>query len=133
MNLCHFNSYDNLRHRSIAAVSGSTFKNENMCHNLKGLNRKQIRVCKRNVELMTSVKEGAEMAIRECQHQFKYRKWNCTTINKKNEPVFGNALNKGKDSSFTFDFYKFPDEQTSIEIFKVFSVDFKYSRRFDVA
>jgi Na+-transporting NADH:ubiquinone oxidoreductase subunit NqrF len=82
---------------------------------------------------MTSVKEGAEMAIRECQHQFKYRKWNCTTINKKNEPVFGNALNKGKDSSFTFDFYKFPDEQTSIEIFKVFSVDFKYSRRFDVA
>lgn len=36
------------------------------------------------------------MAIKECQHQFKYRKWNCTTINKKNEPVFGNALNKGK-------------------------------------
>lgn len=36
------------------------------------------------------------MAIEECQHQFKYRRWNCTTINKENEPVFGNALNKGK-------------------------------------
>lgn len=91
------------RWMSIAAVSGSTFKNENMCHNLKGLNRKQIRVCKRNVELMTSVKEGAEMAIRECQHQFKYRKWNCTTINKKNEPVFGNALNKGtREAAFVY-------------------------------
>jgi hypothetical protein len=78
------------------ALSGSTFENENMCQHLSGLNRKQIRVCKRNVELMPSVKRGAEMAIQECQHQFKYRKWNCTTINKHNEPVFGNALNKGK-------------------------------------
>jgi hypothetical protein len=74
-----------------------------MCQYLKGLNRKQIRVCKRNVELMPSVKKGAEMAIQECQHQFKYRKWNCTTINKKNEPVFGNALNKGKTCVLHFE------------------------------
>lgn len=67
-----------------------------MCLRLKGLNRKQVRVCKRHVELMSSVKKGAEMAIQECQHQFKYRKWNCTTINNENEPVFGNALNKGE-------------------------------------
>ena len=85
------------------ALSGFTFENEEMCSHLKSLNRKQIRVCKRNVELMPSVKRGAEMAIKECQHQFKYRKWNCTTINKQNEPVFGNALNKGtREAAFVY-------------------------------
>ncbi|XP_046851577.1 protein Wnt-4-like isoform X2 [Xenia sp. Carnegie-2017] len=86
--------------RSIA-LSGTTFENENMCHILKGLNKKQVRVCRRNVELMNSVKKGAEIAIAECQHQFQYRKWNCSTVNKNNEPVFGNALNKGtRESAF---------------------------------
>ena len=75
----------------------STINNEKICHHLKDWNTKQIRVCRKNVELMNSVKEGAAMAIRECQHQFRYRKWNCTTMNKKNEPVFGNALNKGRE------------------------------------
>lgn len=103
--------FNDICHRSIA-LSGTTFENENMCHILKGLNKKQVRVCKRHVELMNSVKKGAEIAIAECQHQFKYRKWNCSTVNKNNEPVFGNALNKGgqiihnpKESSPYLTFY----------------------------
>ena len=75
---------------------GSSIKNEKVCNHLKGLNSKQIRVCRRHIELMNSVNEGATISIRECQHQFRFRKWNCTTVNKENEPVFGNALNKGR-------------------------------------
>lgn len=45
---------------------------------------------------MNSVKFGATVAVQECQHQFRYRKWNCTTEQFEKSPVFGNSANGGK-------------------------------------
>lgn len=44
---------------------------------------------------MPSVAEGVKLGIQECQHQFRGRRWNCTTI-KDNLAIFGPVLDKGK-------------------------------------
>ncbi|NP_001158456.1 wingless-type MMTV integration site family, member 3 precursor [Saccoglossus kowalevskii] len=62
------------------------------CGQIPGLVSKQLRFCRRNQELMPSVAEGAQLGIRECQNQFKGRRWNCTTVGN-DQSVFGNVLN----------------------------------------
>lgn len=80
--------------RALAKMSSViSIQSEENCDQLVGLIKRQKRICKRNVEVMDSVKLGAHMAIEECQHQFRNRRWNCSTVNAIS--VFGNALNHG--------------------------------------
>ncbi|GFO25228.1 protein wnt [Plakobranchus ocellatus] len=62
------------------------------CEKLSGLVKRQRRICRSNIELMDSVRVGALMAIEECQSQFKYRRWNCSTEN--TAKLFGNVILK---------------------------------------
>ena len=64
------------------------------CKSLIGLAKRQQKICRRNVEVMESVRYGAHIAIDECQFQFRNRRWNCSTV----DPVklFGNVLKLGK-------------------------------------
>lgn len=55
---------------------------------------KQLRFCRNYVEIMPSVAEGIKISIQECQHQFRGRRWNCTTINN-SLAIFGPVLDKG--------------------------------------
>ncbi len=60
------------------------------CHNLKPILSSPVQqnFCYRNVKLMEIVSKGASLAIDECQHQFKYKRWNCTVYDSKTS-VFG--------------------------------------------
>nr|ADF31339.1 WNT4a [Perionyx excavatus] len=79
---------------SVASVAGSDRWNEDgECDRLQGLHRKQKAICRQNVEVMAAVREGAKMAIDECQHQFKNRRWNCSTFGAIH--LFGKALKSG--------------------------------------
>jgi len=63
----------------------------NMCEQLKGLSLAQQKMCKMYYDHMQPIGLGAQMAIRECQYQFRFRRWNCSTI--QGEPsVFGIVL-----------------------------------------
>uniref|UniRef100_A0A4W5RHT6 Protein Wnt n=1 Tax=Hucho hucho TaxID=62062 RepID=A0A4W5RHT6_9TELE len=64
-----------------------------LCGSIPGLVPKQLRFCRNYVEIMPSVAEGVKIGIQECQHQFRGRRWNCTTINDK--AIFGPVLDKG--------------------------------------
>ena len=74
--------------------------NRGQCDIFKDLTILQRKFCNENIELMPSVIKGSMLALRECQHQFRWRRWNCSTINKwkkrQNSP-FGLALKSGKD------------------------------------
>ncbi|KAG5286810.1 hypothetical protein AALO_G00019040 [Alosa alosa] len=68
-----------------------------LCGSIPGLVPKQLRFCRNYVEIMPSVAEGVKMGIQECQHQFRGRRWNCTTIND-NLAIFGPVLDKGSQA-----------------------------------
>lgn len=82
------------------SLSGSNIARDGQpksaCHQLKGLNKKQQKFCKKNVELMESIRIGTQLAYSECQYQFRLRRWNCTMINPLSMEFLGDAvLNRG--------------------------------------
>lgn len=62
------------------------------CRSLRGLTKRQVRLCRKNIEHMDSVALGALNAYKECQFQFQKRRWNCTMV----DPVsiFGDVVLK---------------------------------------
>ncbi|XP_068196580.1 LOW QUALITY PROTEIN: protein Wnt-3a [Antennarius striatus] len=71
-----------------------------LCGSIPGLVPKQLRFCRNYVEIMPSVAEGVKIGIQECQHQFRGRRWNCTTVND-NLAIFGPVLDKAtRESAF---------------------------------
>lgn len=77
------------------------------CDSLIGLVKRQKKICRKNVEIMDSVKNGANNAISECQFQFRNRRWNCSMVEARN--IFGNVLKLGKFIKWNdiFKVYKF--------------------------
>ena len=69
-----------------------------MCTQVDGLSNGQIKLCQLYQDHMGSVSRGAQLGIRECQWQFKNRRWNCSVI-EKDASVFGPVLEIRK--SFT--------------------------------
>ncbi|KAK2844751.1 hypothetical protein Q5P01_011410 [Channa striata] len=64
------------------------------CARLRGLTPGQVGVCRARGEVMESVRKAAEMVIEECQHQFRNRRWNCSTA-PRGINVFGRVMNQG--------------------------------------
>ena len=72
------------------------------CGLVPGLVYEQVELCRNSPDTITCVGEGVRRGIYECQSQFKFERWNCTTT--PNQSVFGPVLNNGK----TCDFIKWP-------------------------
>jgi hypothetical protein len=53
----------------------------------------------RSPKLVETISKAATIAVKECQRQFKDRKWNCSSTNPYN--VFGQILQRGESSSTT--------------------------------
>jgi hypothetical protein len=64
-----------------------------LCGALKGLSQGQEKLCQLSHDHMPSVARGAKAGIHECQHQFRHRRWNCSTLD--DETVFGPVLDVG--------------------------------------
>ena len=73
-------------------------KDSDQCNELSGLAKKQKKVCRRHVDVMNAVKDGAVRAIDECQWQFRTRRWNCSYVD--SNTIFGNALSQGGSTTF---------------------------------
>ncbi|XP_068621535.1 protein Wnt-1 [Battus philenor] len=68
------------------------------------LRRKQRRLARENPGVLSAVAKGANMAVTECQHQFKYRRWNCTTRNfLRGKNLFGKIVDRGcRETAFIY-------------------------------
>ena len=58
-------------------------------------------LCQRNLRLVDIFARAAKLAIDECQHQFKNRRWNCSIFNRPN--VFGRLTQvKSRETAFVY-------------------------------
>lgn len=61
------------------------------------LRRKQRRLARENPGVLAAIAKGANMAISECQYQFRNRRWNCSTRNfLRGKNLFGKIVDRGK-------------------------------------
>lgn len=61
------------------------------------LRRKQRRLARENPGVLMAVARGANQAIAECQHQFRNRRWNCSTKNfLRGKNLFGKIVDRGE-------------------------------------
>ena len=65
-----------------------------VCSQLPGLSPGQRKLCQLYQEHMAYIGEGARTGIKECQHQFRQRRWNCSTVG--NASVFGRVVQIGE-------------------------------------
>ncbi|XP_028261969.1 protein Wnt-2b-A-like isoform X2 [Parambassis ranga] len=73
-----------------------------ICDNIPGLVNKQRQLCQRHPDLMQSISEGAKEWIRECQHQFRHHRWNCSTLDR-DHTVFGRVmLQSSREAAFVY-------------------------------
>nr|XP_039252319.1 uncharacterized protein LOC120329663 [Styela clava] len=72
-------------------------KSKKKCDEIK-LTRKQRKLCKRDPGLPQVLHEATATSVAECQHQFRFERWNCTTGNTRIH-----LLSKGnKETAFLF-------------------------------
>ncbi|KAI6218326.1 Wnt-4 protein precursor [Aphelenchoides besseyi] len=74
---------------------GTAMKPATVCRELPGLNRRQVKFCRRNFDTMASISEGARIAYDECQFQFHKRRWNCSLIGEDGRIVGETILRDG--------------------------------------
>lgn len=61
------------------------------------LRRKQRRLVRENPGVLAALVKGANLAISECQHQFRNRRWNCSTRNfLRGKNLFGKIVDRGE-------------------------------------
>lgn len=73
-----------------------------LCDNIPGLAGRQRRLCRMHPGVMVSLGEGAKMGIKECQNQFRFHRWNCSTLDR-DASVFGKVMLKGsRESAFVY-------------------------------
>jgi hypothetical protein len=64
-----------------------------------GLTREQLELCYRASDVTTIAIDGLELAIRECQYQFLWHRWNCSSLSTKSKnPHSSSLLKRGKPS-----------------------------------
>ncbi|KAF3860519.1 hypothetical protein F7725_000774 [Dissostichus mawsoni] len=72
-----------------------------LCSQLVGLSQGQKKLCQLYQDHMQYIGEGAKTGIRECQYQFRQRRWNCSTVD--NSSVFGRVMQIGsRETAFTY-------------------------------
>lgn len=80
------------RYLGVASLAGSL--HDDTCSEVPGLVHEQLQVCKDNPQSLLCISEGAKRGILECQDQFRFERWNCST--QRNFTVFGPVIRKGK-------------------------------------
>ncbi|XP_046465391.1 protein Wnt-10b [Neodiprion pinetum] len=51
-----------------------------VCSGIPGLTKEQRELCNRNSDVTVAALKGLQMAVSECQHQFAWHRWNCSSL-----------------------------------------------------
>ncbi|XP_052899228.1 protein Wnt-10a [Anopheles moucheti] len=74
------------------------------CRTVPGLTRDQLELCYRASDVTASAIEGLELGVRECQYQFQWHRWNCSSLSTKSRnPHTSSMLKRGyRESAFAY-------------------------------
>ncbi|XP_015760766.1 PREDICTED: protein Wnt-5a-like isoform X2 [Acropora digitifera] len=73
------------------------------CDGMTDLNMEQKALCEENRDVMASIRYGATLAVKQCQYQFQYRRWNCSLPEQDRYTLFRRITGKGtKEAAFTY-------------------------------
>ncbi|XP_038218270.1 protein Wnt-10a-like [Zerene cesonia] len=64
------------------------------CRFVRGLTREQRSICHEAPDTASVAFEGLQLAVKECQHQFRWHRWNCTSLLSKSSNPHASALMK---------------------------------------
>lgn len=79
-------------------VSGSAV----VCNGIPGLTKEQRELCHRNPDVTVAALKGLQMAILECQHQFMWHRWNCSSLTPSSRTQQSSVLlQRGNDETST--------------------------------
>ncbi|XP_078390788.1 protein Wnt-6-like isoform X1 [Cetorhinus maximus] len=82
-----------------AAGSPLLMDPNSICRKTKRLAGRQAELCQTEPEIVSEVAKGAWLGIRECQHQFRQSRWNCTIHQK----YFGKILQQDiRETAFVY-------------------------------
>uniref|UniRef100_A0A182QAD7 Protein Wnt n=1 Tax=Anopheles farauti TaxID=69004 RepID=A0A182QAD7_9DIPT len=74
------------------------------CRTVPGLTRDQLELCYRASDVTAAAIEGLELGVRECQYQFQWHRWNCSSLSTKSRnPHTSSMLKRGyRESAFAY-------------------------------
>ncbi|XP_041779303.1 protein Wnt-10a [Anopheles merus] len=74
------------------------------CRTVPGLARDQLELCYRASDVTAAAIEGLELGVRECQYQFQWHRWNCSSLSTKSRnPHTSSMLKRGyRESAFAY-------------------------------
>uniref|UniRef100_A0AAY5ES83 Protein Wnt n=1 Tax=Electrophorus electricus TaxID=8005 RepID=A0AAY5ES83_ELEEL len=78
-------------HSSAMAGSPLLFDPNSVCRRTTHPSRLYAKLCQTQPEIVQAVARGARLGTRECQHQFRHQRWNCTSHNIR-ETAFVNSI-----------------------------------------
>lgn len=93
---CNISLYRSLAMNPLLIPEAYIIGAQPLCSQLVGLSQGQKKLCQLYQDHMQYIGEGAKTGIKECQHQFRHRRWNCSTVD--NSSVFGRVMQIGKAS-----------------------------------
>lgn len=74
-----------------------------ICRSFPGLSKEQLDLCHRHPEITSAAVQGLQLAVHECQFQFQWNRWNCSSLNTKNRnPHSSVLLKRGKYTNLNF-------------------------------
>ena len=83
-----------------ASASQAVMDPERLCRQSRRVRGRQAKICRKEPEVLKEIVNGAQLATKECQYQFRNRRWNCTTVRKSLRQVLSrgnNFKNKNKN------------------------------------
>ena len=89
-------------HFVLGGAGDVTVGSSPLCGRLGGLSPGQRRFCQLYEDHMPTVASGVRLAVTECQRQFRFRRWNCSTVplhtgnTNMTSSIFGHVTNIGQ-------------------------------------
>ncbi|XP_008214806.1 protein Wnt-7b isoform X2 [Nasonia vitripennis] len=82
-------------------VVGAVVVGAAVCARIPGLGKNQRELCRKAPHTMPAVGEGAELGLKECRHQFRHHRWNCSHV--VDNQIFGHVVVVGsREAAFTY-------------------------------